>query len=116
MQNDPKREWNDAQCEEFAAFDSAREPKEFLPQIYREATNGDQAPDARIAKTLAKCSALFIRLSDDQARASKRLERLTFGLILLTLALLIFTAYLYKDTHFLIQREQAATPHQVKNP
>ena len=26
------REWDDKHCDEFAAFDASREPKEFLPQ------------------------------------------------------------------------------------
>jgi hypothetical protein len=100
------REWDDRQCDEFAARDAARDPKEFLPEIYREANNGNQHPANQIAKTLSKCSALFVRLSDDQTKAAKRLERLTVAL---------FTLYLYRDTHALIQRETAAQPHDAKN-
>ena len=98
------REWDDAKCDELAAFDSSRDPKEFLPQIYREASNGNQHPANQVAKTLAKCSALFVRLSADQTRASKRLERLTVGLFVLTVAivglsvaLLYYTIELHKD-------------------
>jgi len=83
------REWDDAKCDELAAF---------------EASNGNQHPANQVAKTLAKCSALFVRLSADQTRASKRLERLTVGLFVLTVAivglsvaLLYYTIELHKD-------------------
>ena len=45
-----------------------------------------------------------------------RLVKLTWALIVLTAALLVFTVYLYKDTHALIQRESAASPHEKKHP
>src|SRR5438874_2129522 len=76
-----KPEWTDEQATEFALFDASRDPKEFLPQIYREASNAAQDPDARISKTLAKCSALFVRLSDEQARSARRLDLYTRWLI-----------------------------------
>jgi hypothetical protein len=104
-----KREWSDAECAYFAALDSSSDPKEFLTQIYREASNGNQDPDARIAKTLAKCSALFVRLSDDQTRMSKRLEKYTFWLILLTVILSILTAYLCVEAYYARQNSQLET-------
>jgi hypothetical protein len=91
------REWDDKQCDEFAAFDASREPKEFLPQIYREASNGNQHPDARIAKTLAKCSALFVRLSADQAKAARKLEVLTIVIVVFTIIIALLTAILSYD-------------------
>ena len=87
-----KPEWTDEQATEFALRDSSRDPKEFLPEIYREASNAAQDPDARISKTLAKCSALFVRLSDDQARAARRLDVFTRWLIALTVALFVLAA------------------------
>lgn len=84
-----KPEWTDEQAKQFALFDSARDPKKFLPEIYREASNAAQDPDARISKTLAKCSALFVRLSDDQSKAAHRLDQYTRWLIALTVALFI---------------------------
>jgi len=68
------------------------EPKEFLPEIYREASNAAQDPDARISKTLAKCSALFVRLSNEQAKTAHRLDVYTRWLIVLTVALLAVAA------------------------
>ncbi|PYV69487.1 MAG: hypothetical protein DMG96_33810 [Acidobacteria bacterium] len=87
-----KPEWTDEQATEFALFDASRDPKEFLPQIYREASNAAQDPDARISKTLAKCSALFVRLSDEQVRSARRLDLYTRWLIGLTVELLIVAA------------------------
>ena len=87
-----KPEWTVEQAAEFALFDASRDPKEFLPQIYREASNAAQDPDARISKTLAKCSALFVRLSDEQAKSARRLDLYTRWLIGLTVALLIVAA------------------------
>jgi hypothetical protein len=55
--------------------------------------------------------------------ASRRLERqtgwlikLTWAIVVLTIGLLAFTVYLYKDTHALIQREEAAKSHEAKKP
>ena len=118
MDDDTKRgrEWDDRQCDEFATFDANRDPKEFLPHIYREASNGNQHPANQIAKTLSKCSALFVRLSADQEKTARRLIYLTWALVAMTAALLIFTIYLYKDTHLLIQREKPTTEHEAKKP
>lgn len=38
---------------------------------------------------------------------SERLVKLTWAIIILTVGLLFFTVYLYKDTHTLIQHENA---------
>jgi hypothetical protein len=95
-----KPEWTDEQAKEFALFDASRDPREFLPEIYREASNADQDPDARISKTLAKCSALFVKLSDEQAKAAHRLDVFTRWLIALTVALIVLTAFqTYKVFH-----------------
>jgi len=110
--NNRKNEWTDQQCDDFAAFDAAREPKEFLPQIYREANNAVQDPDARIAKTLMKCSALFIRLSADQDKRASLLEKLTKRLLAYTLALLALTFVIACLTIYLCYREHQAS-HDV---
>src|SRR5438105_4080736 len=91
------REWNDAECDKFAAFDASRDPKEFLPEIYREASNGNQHPANQIAKTLAKCSALFVRLSADQAKSARKLECLTVVLLIFTVVIALLTAVLSYD-------------------
>jgi hypothetical protein len=88
-----KSEWTDEQARKFALFDASRDSREFLPEIYREASNADQDPDARISKTLAKCSALFVKLSDEQAKAAHRLDVFTRWLIALTVALIVLTAF-----------------------
>ena len=73
---DPTRkpESTDKQAAAFALFDASRDPKEFLPEIYHEASNAAQDPDTRISKTLAKCSALFVKLSEEQATLTCALD------------------------------------------
>jgi hypothetical protein len=110
------RELDDEQSARAVDIDFDRPPKELLTEIYKEATNENQKPDARIAKTVAKASTLFARLSADQERIARKLIYLTVALVFLTAALLMFAVYLYKDTHFQIQREQTAAPHEEKHP
>jgi len=69
------------------AIRCSRDAKEFLPEIYREPSNAAQDPDARISKTLAKCSALFVRLSEEQATLAHRIDFYTRWLIVLTVML-----------------------------
>lgn len=91
------KEWTDAQAAEYADIDSARDPREFLREIYKEANNSEQPPDNRIAKLVMKCSALFVRLSADQEKLGRRLLFLTWVLIVLTgvmTALVGFQIYL----------------------
>lgn len=50
---DPKSrslEWEKDVAKDYADKDSARPAKEFLREIYAEANNSQQDPDARIAK------------------------------------------------------------------
>ncbi len=97
-----------------ADFDS--DPKDLLFEIYKESLYEEQNDAGRISKTIAKASTLFARLSADQERIARRLLCLTWALVALTFALLVFTVYLYKDTHLLIQREQATVPQDTRTP
>ncbi len=106
------REWDDRQCDEFAAFDASRDPKEFLPQIYREASNGDQHPANQIAKTLAKCSSLFVHLSSRQERVHRSIRYLTAWLVVLTVAIVGLTVVLVCYTAKLIQHEKEVNQHE----
>jgi hypothetical protein len=47
---------------------------------------------------------------------TRKLVWLTWALVAVSAALLIFTVYLNKDTHALIQREQTTTEHNPYNP
>ena len=107
------REWDDKQCDEFAAFDASRDPKEFLPHIYREASNGNQHPANQIAKTLAKCSALFVRLTADQARAARKLEVLTYVIAVFTVVIAILTGVLVYDA---VKHHESKTPNKALEP
>src|SRR6266516_864319 len=49
-------------------------------------------------------------------RVHHRTMRLTWVLAVLTAALLAFTVFLYKDTHALVQREQARQHHDAHHP
>lgn len=86
-------------------FDS--DPKEQLFDIYKESMYEHQNDAGRIAKTIAKASTLFARLSQDQERVARKLLLLTVALLVFTAALLVFTYELYKDTHLQIQRDHA---------
>jgi hypothetical protein len=66
---------------------------------------------------------LQVALSERAEIASQRLERQTCWLIILTvilsiltLALLVFTIYLYKDSHFKTQTNQTGSPSIVEHP
>ena len=93
--------------------------KEQLFDIYKEAMHEPQNDAARISKTMAKTATLMARLSRDQERTARRLVFLTWTLVGLTFVLLIFTMYLYTDTHSLAEREKSAQKqemHEVKKP
>jgi type VI protein secretion system component VasF len=107
------REWDDAKCDELATFDASRDPKEFLPHIYREATNGNQHPANQVAKTLAKCSALLVHLAAKQERIHRGIRALTVVLVLLTVVLAALTALLYYETRL---GNQAPQLHQQAPP
>jgi hypothetical protein len=59
------------------------------------------------AEIARRQSEIFVAASQLAEISTRRLARLTWALITLTFALLIFTITLYKDTHFAIQREKA---------
>jgi len=101
MENDnyKKSEWTPEELEYRYKLDVKRNPLEHLHELYKEANNSEQPVDNRMAKTIMKFSALFVRLSDDQARATKRLECLTVWLVILTAILSAFTAYLCIKTY-----------------
>jgi hypothetical protein len=78
MANDARKpERTDEQAKEFALFDAARDPKEFLPEIYREASNAAQDPDAG---TVSVCeSRSLLQHSDCPGRKTKLGHYLVFA-------------------------------------
>ena len=64
----------------------------------------------------ARIGELMAAISEQAELSTRRIVRLTFGLLVLTAALLDFTVYLYKDTHALIHREQTGSPQLEKHP
>ncbi len=89
-------------------MDQARKPRDVLRFIELN-PSGDHY--VRLAAHV-----LNVRISEIDEISTKRIVRLTWALVALTAALLVFTVYLYKDTHALIEREQTAQPHESKNP
>ena len=64
----------------------------------------------------ARIGELMAAISEQSELSTRRIVRLTVGLLILTAALLVFTVYLYKDTHALAQHEQTGSPDVVKHP
>src|SRR5947207_2458969 len=87
---------------EVAAFlksASARDIQTFIHLI--------QIVDRRRFFYLARV-ALDVRLSEDAEISTRRIIRLTWVLVALTAALLIFTVALYEDAHAQLQHERVA--------
>jgi hypothetical protein len=80
---------------------------------------GSQNPafNTRIAmQTLHKFASVLAVVSIAADKHSRRLVRLTWALLGFTVALFLFTIFLYKDTHALAQREQTPTPRSAEHP
>jgi hypothetical protein len=67
-------------------------------------------------EALRKFACVLTVTSRAADRQTRRIVGLTWALVLLTLALLAFTVFLYKDTHALIQREKAQSPPHAEAP
>ena len=97
--NERRRELDDAQCAAAVGTDFKREPKDLLFEIYKEATNGAQDPDARIAKTIAKFCALLVKLSAQHEKIHRSIRWLTIWIVVLTIVLSVLTAYLCIESY-----------------
>ena len=65
---------------------------------------------------MARCARLGALNAELAEISTRRIVRLTWALVALTAALLIYTIFLYKDTHQLIQSEKQAQDHSVQKP
>ena len=89
-----------------------------LDRLAKEATSvgNPKANAIALITAIRKFADIQCILSDQADVQTRRIVRLTWALVALTVALLIFTVYLYKDTHALVEREQKAQTHESKNP
>ena len=67
-------------------------------------------------EALRKFACVLTVTSRAADRQTRRIVALTWALVLLTVALLAFTVFLYKDTHALIQREKTQSPQHAETP
>jgi hypothetical protein len=67
-------------------------------------------------RALHKFAGVLAVVSLAADKHSKRLVVLTVALLVFTIALFAFTVFLYKDTHALVNHEQAAKPHPAEHP
>lgn len=67
-------------------------------------------------KFLRSWTSLFRSLDIGAEKQTKKIIRLTWALIALTFALLVFTAYLAEDAYFKGNSEQAKQNHESKHP
>jgi hypothetical protein len=73
---------------------------------------GNPAFNTRIAmQALHKFACVLTVVSDAADKQSRRIVGLTWALLIFTAALLVFTVFLYMDTHALVHQEQTSTPH-----
>lgn len=86
---------------------SARELQEYIHNV---------SVDPMSHKYQRARTALDIRLAEDAEISTRRIVRLTWGLIALTVALLFITIALYEDTHEQIKRDQLKEHRDAKRP
>jgi hypothetical protein len=61
-------------------------------------------------------AALLVMIAEDMDKQTRRIIRLTWGLLILTAALLVFTIVLYEDAHKQIQRDTLKQDSSPKQP
>lgn len=61
-------------------------------------------------------SEIFVAASQLGEISTRRIVHLTWALVALTFGLLIFTVFLYKDTHQMIQREKQTNNNTIQKP
>ncbi len=74
-------------------------------------------------QTLSRFAQLLSVISDEQSQSAAKVERqtdkliaLTWGIVVLTGVLLLFTIVLYKDTHTLVEHETLNKHQALQNP
>jgi hypothetical protein len=89
-------------------MDPSRSPRDILQFI-------EVTPPMNFSAHLAT-HVLNVRLSEIAEISTKRIVRLTVGLLLLTAGLLAFTVALYEDAHADIQRHTLTQQYESQHP
>jgi hypothetical protein len=89
-----------------------------LDRLADEATSvgNPKANAIALITAIRKFADIQCIISDQADVQTRRIVRLTWGLVALTTALLIFTVYLYKDTHALVERENTGNQNVAEHP
>src|SRR5438045_978273 len=91
-------------------LDERRQPREILRFI-----KASPSPEHNHTVHLAT-QTLNVRISEIADVSTRRIVRLTWALLIFTAALLIFTIFLYKDTHADIQQRTLTEHHEAQHP
>jgi hypothetical protein len=97
--------------------------KERLLAEIKEISDNRPSHHGSDVQTLSRFAELLSLVSDEQAQSAAKVERqtgkligLTWGIVLLTLGLLVFTIVLYKDTHTLVEHETLKKHQALQDP
>jgi len=93
------------------ANDLNKKPSELIADMQQLAAAAAKQLDAAYntqkgMQALHKFACLLVIIAKEADIQTRRIVRLTWALVGLTGALLLFTCFLYKDTHVLTQRER----------
>ena len=92
------------------AEDLRKQVEHLLTDIHEESIRGLGDVGAPVTRTMARFASLLGVLSIQADIQTRRIVRLTWALVFLTTALLVFTVYLFRDTHILVKHEQMQQP------
>lgn len=91
--------------------------QKILDELKKISVDGYAPPPARTASQIPLLANLLVLIAEDMDRQTRRIIRLTWGLLILTAALLFFTIVLYKDAHEQTQHDNILqNDHAVKAP
>ena len=75
-----------SEAESLADIDIARNPNEFIREIYKEAYNNQQDGHDQVAKVLMKCSALIVKITEEQSKSSEKMFRVAKFALFISMA------------------------------
>jgi predicted nucleic acid-binding Zn-ribbon protein len=96
--------------------DWAKSVDHLLRDIQEESLDKTRLESETISRTLARFASLLAVLGKQSDIQTRRIARLTWGLLLLTLALLILTGYLCYDAYLNHKSDNAKHAYNAKQP